>query len=65
VQQDSYNLVTITETWWDDFDDWSSAIDGYRLFRRDRQGKRGSGVALYVRDCLDCMELNNCDDKVE
>jgi len=22
-------------------------------------------VALYVRDCFDCIELNNCDDKVE
>ena len=33
--------------------------------QRDRRGKRGSGVALYVRDCFDCIELNNCDDKVE
>jgi len=21
--------------------------------------------ALYVRDCFDCIELNDCDDKVE
>jgi len=32
---------------------------------RDKRGKRGSGVALYVRDCFDCIELDNCDDKVE
>jgi len=37
----------------------------YKLFRRDRRGKRGSGVALYVRDCFDYTELDDCDDKVE
>ncbi|GAB0206747.1 hypothetical protein GRJ2_003140300 [Grus japonensis] len=65
VQQDSYDLVAITETWWDDSHDWSAAMDGYKLFRRDRQGRRGGGVALYVRECFDCIELDDCDDKVE
>ncbi|GAB0207576.1 hypothetical protein GRJ2_003223300 [Grus japonensis] len=65
VQQDSYDLVTITEMRWDDSHDWSAAMDGYKLFRRDRHGRRGGGVALYVRECFDCLELNNCDDKVE
>ncbi|GAB0210105.1 hypothetical protein GRJ2_003476300 [Grus japonensis] len=64
VQQDSYDLVAITETWWDDSHDWSAAMDGYKLFRRDRQGRRGGGVALYVRECFDCIELDDCD-KVE
>jgi len=27
--------------------------------------ERGDGVALYVRDCFDCIELKNCDHKVE
>jgi len=36
VQQDSYDLVAITEMWWDDSHDWSAAMDGYELFRRDR-----------------------------
>jgi len=40
-------------------------MDGYKLFRRDRRGKRGGGVALYIRDCFDCIELNDCDDKVK
>ena len=40
-------------------------MDGYKLFRRDRQGKRGSGVAIYVGDCFSCIEIDNCDDKVE
>jgi len=32
-------------------------MDGYKLFRRDRRGKRG--------DCFNCTELDDCDDKVE
>jgi len=65
VQQDSHDLVAIPETWWDDSHDWSAAMEGYKLFRRDRRGKRGGGVALYVRDCFDCVELNDCDDEVD
>ena len=33
---ESYDLVAITEIWWDESHDWSAAINGYRLFRRDR-----------------------------
>ena len=32
-------------------------MEGYRLFRKDGQGRRGGGVALYVSDQLECMEL--------
>ena len=28
-----------------------------RLFRRDRRGTKGGGVALYVRECIDCEEF--------
>ena len=30
--------------------DHSFNIDGYRLFRRDREGQRGGGVAVYVHN---------------
>lgn len=40
-------------------------MGGCQLFRRDKQGEGGSGVALYVRECFECLELNNGDDKVE
>ncbi|KAK4822093.1 hypothetical protein QYF61_009793 [Mycteria americana] len=33
--------------------------------RRDRRGRRGGGVALYVRESLDSLELNDGDDRVE
>ncbi|PKU37320.1 mitochondrial fission process protein 1 [Limosa lapponica baueri] len=65
VQQDSYDVVAITEMWWDDGQNWNAAMDGYKLFRRNRQGRRGGGVGLYNRERFDCIELDSCDDKVE
>ena len=40
-------------------------IDGYQLFKRDRQGRKGGGVALYVKKECECMEINDGDDIVE
>ncbi|GAB0208438.1 hypothetical protein GRJ2_003309500 [Grus japonensis] len=44
--------------WWDSSYDWSVGTEGYRLFRKDRQGRRGGDVDLYVSDQLECMELH-------
>lgn len=40
-------------------------MDVYKLFRRDRWCRRDSGVVLYLRDCFDCIEASDNDDKVE
>ncbi|CAM4394956.1 unnamed protein product [Caretta caretta] len=53
----NYDVIGITETWWDNSHDWSTVMDGYKLFRKDRQGRKGRGVALYVREHYDCSEL--------
>jgi len=53
-----YDVIGITETWWDSSCDWSIGMGGYRLFRKDRQGRRGGGVDLYAKDQLECMELH-------
>ena len=34
---ESYDLIALTETWWDKTHDWSVAIDDYRLFSRARR----------------------------
>ncbi|KAK4806350.1 hypothetical protein QYF61_017219 [Mycteria americana] len=47
VQQENYDMVAITEAWWDDSHNWSAAMDGYKLFRRDRQGRRGGKKRIY------------------
>ena len=40
-------------------------MDGYKLFRKDRQGRRGGGVAFYVKECFEVTELMTGDNKVE
>lgn len=58
VLLESCNLVAITETWWYGSHDWSVAIAGYGLFRRDKQGRRGVGVALCIKKLIECEELS-------
>ena len=43
--------------WWDEYHDWNTLTEDYRLFRKDRQGRRGGGVAFYVRKWIDGEEL--------
>jgi len=57
VWSQGHNLIAITETWWDSSHDWNAVIDGYRLFRKDRTTRQGGGVALYVREQLEGIEL--------
>ncbi|GAB0191017.1 mitochondrial enolase superfamily member 1 [Grus japonensis] len=49
--------------WWDGSYDWSLGMEGYRLFRKDRQGRQGGSVTLYINDQLECMELHLGMDK--
>ncbi|RMB92461.1 hypothetical protein DUI87_31103 [Hirundo rustica rustica] len=65
VQQQSCDVVAITETWWDESRGWSTARDGYKLFRRDRKGQRGGGVALYIKRALDTIGIETNEDGVE
>ncbi|RMC01170.1 hypothetical protein DUI87_22261 [Hirundo rustica rustica] len=65
VQQQSCDVVAITETWWDESHGWSTARDGYKLFRRDRKGQRGAGVALYIKRALDTIGIETKEDGVE
>jgi len=44
------DVISITETWWDGFHKWNVGIDEYKLFRKDRQGKRERVVALYINN---------------
>lgn len=39
-------------------------MNGCDFFRRNLQGRSG-GVALCVRKCLDCLELNDGGDRVQ
>ncbi|RMC05600.1 hypothetical protein DUI87_17685 [Hirundo rustica rustica] len=63
--QQSYDVVAITGTWWDESHSWSTALNGYKLFRRDRQGRRGGGVALYIKQTFDTVGIETKEDGVE
>ena len=67
MQLGKYDVLAITKTWWDESHNWNTLIEDYRHFRRDRQGRRGAGVALYVRKWIDCEELclRNSHDQVK
>lgn len=65
VQQEGFDVVTIAEAWWDDHHHGSAAVAGYKLFRRHGRSRRGGWVALYNRECFDCIEIGAEDDKVE
>ena len=65
VRQAIYDLAVTPETWWDHSHDWSVVIDGYKLFRKDRQGGKGGGVTFYIKDCFDVEELGVATAKVK
>ncbi|KAJ7407628.1 mitochondrial fission process protein 1 [Willisornis vidua] len=59
VQQESYDVAAIVESWWDELHDWSDVMDGYNLFRRNTRGRRGDGMALYIMECFNYTELKD------
>ncbi|GAB0183515.1 hypothetical protein GRJ2_000816800 [Grus japonensis] len=65
VQWENYDIVAITETWWDQLHNRSAAMDDYKLVRRDRQGRKGRGGTVYVRECFDHLELDDGDNTIE
>lgn len=65
LQQEGFDVVTITETWRDDSHHGGAAVAGYKLFRTDRQSRRGGWIALYNRECFGCIEIDDEDDEFE
>ncbi|XP_065683300.1 uncharacterized protein LOC136096085 [Hydra vulgaris] len=52
-----YHVIAISETWFRN--DSVPNIDGYSLYRKDRQdGRRGGGVAIYITDVFNSHEVN-------
>lgn len=49
MQSQSFDLIGMTETWWDSSCDWNVGIKGYTLFKRDRPERPGGGGVLCVR----------------
>ena len=56
-------LISVTETWGKEWiKDGILDLEGYKMYRNDRKGKRGGGSILYISDDLDhreCKPLND------
>lgn len=52
-----YDLLYITDMWWDGSHGCSVGMEGYRLFRKDRHGGRRGNINLNVNEQLECIQL--------
>ena len=64
------HIIGITETWANtDTTDAELGLTGFVMFRRDRIGRRGGGVILYVKESIHAYEIKlereaDCDEAV-
>ena len=54
----TFNSIGITESWANkDITDAQLGLEGYVMFRKDRMGRRGGGVLLYVKYTITPYEI--------
>ena len=64
------HIIGITESWANiDITDAELGLTGYVMFRKDRTGRRGGGVILYVKESIQAYEIKlereaDCDEAV-
>ena len=52
------HIIGITESWANkDITDAELGLEGYVMFRKDRIGRRGGGVLLYIKDTIPAYEV--------
>lgn len=49
--------IVIMETCWNELHNWNTAVEDYKLYRRDRLG-RSRSVALSDKEWVDCERLS-------
>lgn len=58
-----FDIICICETWWKDhINDSAVELPGYRLFRCDRAGRVGGGVAMYFSSRFKCRLVRSVSD---
>ena len=58
VENVDLHIIGITESWTNtDITDAELGLTGYVMFRRDRIGRRGGGVILYVKESIQADEI--------
>ena len=52
------HIIGITESWANnDITDAELGLEGYVMFRKDRMGRRGGGVLLYIKETIPAYEI--------
>lgn len=52
------DVAVVTETWFSEAHPLTALeVDGYNVFSKHRQERRGGGVAIFVRDSIQCRQL--------
>ena len=70
VEDSDPHIIGITESWANiDITHAELGLTGYVMFRRDRIGRRGGGVILYVKESIQAYEIKlereaDCDEAV-
>uniref|UniRef100_A0A8C5MGG2 Reverse transcriptase domain-containing protein n=1 Tax=Leptobrachium leishanense TaxID=445787 RepID=A0A8C5MGG2_9ANUR len=59
------DLVAVTETWFSEKNNWDITIPGYSLYRKDREGRKGGGVALYVKNNIKTNQIKVSEVNIE
>ena len=58
VEDINPHIIGITESWANtDITDAELGLTGYVMFRRDRIGRRGGAVILYVKESIQAYEI--------
>ena len=53
------HIIGITESWANnDITNAELGLEGYVMFRKDRIGRRGGGVLLYIKDTIPAYEVH-------
>ena len=64
IHTHNFEAIAITETFFQEHhQDETFALEGYNIFRNDRDGKEGGGVALYVCKSWTVKILTKSDPK--
>ena len=57
------HIIGITESWANiDITDAELGLEGYVMFRKDRMGRRGGGVLLYIKESIPAYEVQLQED---
>ena len=58
VEDNDPHIIGITESWaTPDISDAELGMTGYVMFRKDRIGRRGGGVILYIKESIQAYEI--------